>query len=85
MTVVSIVSDFLTLLWKCSVPIQVDLLEPVSHFLDTARKNLAPEELMVTEDHKAVNFFCVPLQARCIAYHCSIYLCMLILFSQSSF
>ncbi|XP_042025711.1 alpha N-terminal protein methyltransferase 1-like [Salvia splendens] len=41
---------------------EVDLLEPVSHFLDTARKNLAPENLMVTDDHKAVNFFCVPLQ-----------------------
>ncbi|XP_057812217.1 alpha N-terminal protein methyltransferase 1-like isoform X2 [Salvia miltiorrhiza] len=41
---------------------EVDLLEPVSHFLDTARENLSPENLMVTEDHKAVNFFCVPLQ-----------------------
>lgn len=46
-------------------PIQVDLLEPVSHFLDTARVNLAPENLMVTEDYKAVNFFCVPLQVIC--------------------
>ncbi|KAG6398125.1 hypothetical protein SASPL_139577 [Salvia splendens] len=44
---------------------EVDLLEPVSHFLDTARENLAPENLMVTDDHKAVNFFCVSLQARC--------------------
>ncbi|KAK4440280.1 Alpha N-terminal protein methyltransferase 1 [Sesamum alatum] len=41
---------------------EVDLLEPVSHFLDTARRNLAPENLMVTEEYKAVNFFCVPLQ-----------------------
>ncbi|KAK4488072.1 hypothetical protein RD792_003814 [Penstemon davidsonii] len=41
---------------------EVDLLEPVSHFLDAARINLAPENLMVTEDYKAVNFFCVPLQ-----------------------
>ncbi|XP_057780783.1 alpha N-terminal protein methyltransferase 1-like [Salvia miltiorrhiza] len=41
---------------------EVDLLEPVSHFLDTARENLSPENLMVTGDHKAVNFFCVPLQ-----------------------
>ncbi|KAL8482200.1 hypothetical protein ACS0TY_028378 [Phlomoides rotata] len=41
---------------------EVDLLEPVSHFLDTARRNLAPENLMVTEDYRAVNFFCVPLQ-----------------------
>ncbi|KAL8482199.1 hypothetical protein ACS0TY_028377 [Phlomoides rotata] len=36
---------------------EVDLLEPVSHFLDTARRNLAPENLMVTEDYRAVNFF----------------------------
>ncbi|KAK6150169.1 hypothetical protein DH2020_017694 [Rehmannia glutinosa] len=41
---------------------EVDLLEPVSHFLETARRNLAPENLMVTEEYKAVNFFCVPLQ-----------------------
>ncbi|KAL2494015.1 methyltransferase [Forsythia ovata] len=41
---------------------EVDLLEPVSHFLDAARINLAPENLMVTEEHKAVNFYCVPLQ-----------------------
>lgn len=41
---------------------EVDLLEPVSHFLDAARQNLAPENLMVTEDHRAANFFCVPLQ-----------------------
>lgn len=48
------------------VSIQVDLLEPVSHFLDTARGNLGPENLMVTKDYKAVNFFCVPLQVRCM-------------------
>ncbi|CAI9783503.1 unnamed protein product [Fraxinus pennsylvanica] len=41
---------------------EIDLLEPVSHFLDAARINLAPENLMVTEEHKAVNFYCVPLQ-----------------------
>ncbi|KAH6782286.1 alpha amino-terminal protein methyltransferase [Perilla frutescens var. hirtella] len=41
---------------------EVDLLEPVSHFLDAARENLAPENLMVTDDHRAVNFYCVPLQ-----------------------
>ncbi|EYU19089.1 hypothetical protein ABFS82_13G184000 [Erythranthe guttata] len=41
---------------------EVDLLEPVSHFLDTARVNLASENLMVTEEYKAVNFFCIPLQ-----------------------
>ncbi|KAL8101279.1 hypothetical protein AgCh_033236 [Apium graveolens] len=41
---------------------EVDLLEPVSHFLDAARENLAPESLMVSEAHKAANFYCVPLQ-----------------------
>ncbi|KAL6561894.1 hypothetical protein OROGR_002901 [Orobanche gracilis] len=41
---------------------EVDLLEPVSHFLETARSNIAPDILMVTNEHRAVNFFCVPLQ-----------------------
>ncbi|XP_073140401.1 alpha N-terminal protein methyltransferase 1 isoform X2 [Henckelia pumila] len=41
---------------------EVDLLEPVEHFLDAARINLAPDNLMVTEEHRAVNFFGVPLQ-----------------------
>ncbi|KAI3455890.1 hypothetical protein Pfo_012553 [Paulownia fortunei] len=41
---------------------EVDLLEPVSHFLEAARINLAPKNLMVTAEYKAVNFFCVPLQ-----------------------
>ncbi|XP_051124692.1 alpha N-terminal protein methyltransferase 1 isoform X2 [Andrographis paniculata] len=41
---------------------EVDLLEPVSHFLETARRNLSPENLMVTDEHKAANFFCIPLQ-----------------------
>ncbi|KZV34268.1 alpha N-terminal protein methyltransferase 1 [Dorcoceras hygrometricum] len=40
---------------------EVDLLEPVPHFLDAARTNLAPENLMVMEN-RAVNFFGVPLQ-----------------------
>lgn len=44
---------------------QVDLLEPVSHFLETARESLAPENHMVCETHKATNFFCVPLQVIC--------------------
>lgn len=38
---------------------QVDLLEPVSHFLDAARDSLASQN---SDMHKAVNFFCVPLQ-----------------------
>ncbi|KAK1384816.1 Methyltransferase [Heracleum sosnowskyi] len=41
---------------------EVDLLEPVSHFLDAARENLAPQNQMVSEAHKAANFYCVPLQ-----------------------
>ncbi|KAD6794761.1 hypothetical protein E3N88_05657 [Mikania micrantha] len=41
---------------------EVDLLEPVSHFLEAARENLAAENLLVSEDHKAVNFYCTPLQ-----------------------
>ncbi|KAH9747642.1 alpha N-terminal protein methyltransferase 1 [Citrus sinensis] len=41
---------------------EVDLLEPVSHFLDAARESLAPENHMAPDMHKATNFFCVPLQ-----------------------
>ncbi|XP_059667613.1 alpha N-terminal protein methyltransferase 1 isoform X2 [Cornus florida] len=41
---------------------EVDVLEPVSHFLEAARENLAPENLMVSDMHKAANFYCVPLQ-----------------------
>ncbi|XP_076887115.1 alpha N-terminal protein methyltransferase 1-like [Bidens hawaiensis] len=41
---------------------EVDLLEPVSHFLEAARENLSPENMMVSEEHKAVNFYCTPLQ-----------------------
>ncbi|PHU25083.1 Alpha N-terminal protein methyltransferase 1 [Capsicum chinense] len=43
---------------------EVDLLEPVLHFLESARVNLAPENLMVSELHKAANFYCVPLQYK---------------------
>ncbi|XP_071717071.1 alpha N-terminal protein methyltransferase 1 [Rutidosis leptorrhynchoides] len=41
---------------------EVDLLEPVSHFLEAARENLSPENLSVSEEHKAANFYCTPLQ-----------------------
>ncbi|XP_019156326.1 PREDICTED: alpha N-terminal protein methyltransferase 1 [Ipomoea nil] len=41
---------------------EVDLLEPVPHFLEAARVNLAPEDLTVPEMHRAANFYCVPLQ-----------------------
>ncbi|XP_028108499.1 uncharacterized protein LOC114307307 [Camellia sinensis] len=40
----------------------VDLLEPVSHFLEAARENLSLENLTVLDSHKASNFYCVPLQ-----------------------
>ncbi|KAL9329092.1 hypothetical protein ACSQ67_004095 [Phaseolus vulgaris] len=40
---------------------EVDLLEPVSHFLETARETLALE-CQTNTVHKAVNFYCVPLQ-----------------------
>ncbi|XP_022977477.1 alpha N-terminal protein methyltransferase 1-like [Cucurbita maxima] len=41
---------------------EVDLLEPVSHFLEAARESLAPENNGASDLHKATNFFCVPLQ-----------------------
>ncbi|XP_027083292.2 alpha N-terminal protein methyltransferase 1 [Coffea arabica] len=41
---------------------EVDLLEPVSHFLEAARGNLAPENLLVSDSYKAANFYCLPLQ-----------------------
>lgn len=41
---------------------EVDLVEPVSHFLDAARENLAHNEDTDVDGHKAVNFYCVPLQ-----------------------
>ncbi|EAY92051.1 hypothetical protein OsI_13745 [Oryza sativa Indica Group] len=41
---------------------EVDLVEPVSHFLEAAQENLT-ECMEVGEDtHKAANFYCVPLQ-----------------------
>ncbi|XP_077244557.1 alpha amino-terminal protein methyltransferase isoform X1 [Tasmannia lanceolata] len=40
---------------------EVDLVEPVSHFLEAAREKLAPEKC-ITNMHRAVNFYCVPLQ-----------------------
>lgn len=42
---------------------QVDLVEPVSHFLEAARENLSTSNVMQEEEtHKATNFYCVPLQ-----------------------
>ncbi|KAB1222893.1 Alpha N-terminal protein methyltransferase 1 [Morella rubra] len=45
-----------------SPEMQVDLLEPVSHFIEVARENLAPENHGSSDMHKATNFFCMPLQ-----------------------
>ncbi|KAL5731533.1 protein N-terminal methyltransferase [Ranunculus cassubicifolius] len=41
---------------------EVDLVEPVSHFLEAARTNLSSEHGAGSDGHKAVNFYCVPLQ-----------------------
>ncbi|KAL9382940.1 hypothetical protein Peur_023263 [Populus x canadensis] len=41
---------------------EVDLLEPVSHFLDAARESLVQENHIALDKHKATNFYCVPLQ-----------------------
>ncbi|CAA6657980.1 unnamed protein product [Spirodela intermedia] len=41
---------------------EVDLLEPVSHFLEAARESLAPEGSVADDAHKAANFYCIPLQ-----------------------
>ncbi|XP_068656637.1 alpha N-terminal protein methyltransferase 1 [Aristolochia californica] len=41
---------------------EVDLVEPVSHFLEAARKNLAPENYLSSDMHKPANFYCIPLQ-----------------------
>lgn len=42
--------------------IQVDLVEPVSHFLEAARENLTGCMDQGEDSHKAANFYCVPLQ-----------------------
>ncbi|KAL8144435.1 hypothetical protein V2J09_017467 [Rumex salicifolius] len=41
---------------------EVDLLEPVSHFLEAARESLDPANFAVADGHKATNFYCNPLQ-----------------------
>ncbi|KAJ6846778.1 alpha N-terminal protein methyltransferase 1 [Iris pallida] len=41
---------------------EVDLVEPVSHFLDAARESLVGDGDVGVDEHRAVNFFCVPLQ-----------------------
>ncbi|XP_021845343.1 alpha N-terminal protein methyltransferase 1 isoform X2 [Spinacia oleracea] len=41
---------------------EVDLLEPVPHFLEAARQSLVLEGVTDTDEHRAMNFYCVPLQ-----------------------
>ncbi|XVF23037.1 hypothetical protein REPUB_Repub13aG0003400 [Reevesia pubescens] len=41
---------------------EVDLLEPLSHFLDAARESLSQEYFVASDVHKATNFYCTPLQ-----------------------
>ncbi|CAH9077102.1 unnamed protein product [Cuscuta epithymum] len=41
---------------------EVDLLEPVPHFLEAARASLAPENLTAPGMNRVANFFCIPLQ-----------------------
>ncbi|OEL15404.1 Alpha N-terminal protein methyltransferase 1 [Dichanthelium oligosanthes] len=41
---------------------EVDLVEPVSHFLEAARENLTGCMDQGEDSHKAANFYCVPLQ-----------------------
>uniref|UniRef100_A0ACD5X9D3 Uncharacterized protein n=1 Tax=Avena sativa TaxID=4498 RepID=A0ACD5X9D3_AVESA len=41
---------------------EVDLVEPVSHFLEAARENLTGCMDVGQDTHKAANFYCIPLQ-----------------------
>lgn len=41
---------------------EVDLLEPVPHFLEAARQSLVLEGVSGTDENRATNFYCVPLQ-----------------------
>ncbi|KAF6159281.1 hypothetical protein GIB67_032052 [Kingdonia uniflora] len=41
---------------------EVDLVEPVSHFLEAARESLTCMDCTISDNHKAANFYCVPLQ-----------------------
>ncbi|GAB2297458.1 hypothetical protein Dimus_031562 [Dionaea muscipula] len=41
---------------------EIDLLEPVSHFLEAARESLAPASPTGTGKNGATNFYCLPLQ-----------------------
>ena len=52
----------LALIENLNLAIQVDLVEPVSHFLEAARENLTGYMDQGEDSHKAANFYCVPLQ-----------------------
>ncbi|KAK9156327.1 hypothetical protein Sjap_003807 [Stephania japonica] len=39
---------------------EVDLVEPVTHFIEAARESLPDDSVL--DNHKAVNFYCQPLQ-----------------------
>ncbi|KAM3260728.1 hypothetical protein ACQJBY_051777 [Aegilops geniculata] len=41
---------------------EVDLVEPVAHFLEAARENLSSCMDVGHDTHKAANFYCIPLQ-----------------------
>jgi len=56
--------------WK--IGIQVDLLEPVSHFLEAARENLTGYMDQGEDSHKAANFYCVPLQVVPVDHYLSV-------------
>ena len=48
--------------FKLELGFQVDLVEPVSHFLEAARENLTGCMDAEQDTHKAANFYCTPLQ-----------------------
>nr|XP_029116948.1 alpha N-terminal protein methyltransferase 1 isoform X2 [Elaeis guineensis] len=58
---------------------EVDLVEPVSHFLESARENLALDGDSENDAHKAVNFYCVPLQVIFFLLHIVIQFCVFVI------
>ena len=48
--------------FKLALDFQVDLVEPVAHFLEAARENLSSCMDVGHDTHKAANFYCIPLQ-----------------------
>uniref|UniRef100_A0A803N8L9 Alpha N-terminal protein methyltransferase 1 n=1 Tax=Chenopodium quinoa TaxID=63459 RepID=A0A803N8L9_CHEQI len=43
---------------------EVDLLEPVPHFLEAAQQSLVFDGKIGADEHRATNFYCVPLQEQ---------------------